>query len=232
MSQRPVRWATFSLAAMLLAFASACAPAVSAVSDEEAVALPAPAVDPADTRTSATAILAGGCFWGVEGVFSHVRGVIRVDSGYHGGEANDADYDAVSSGQTNHAEAVRITYDPRIVSYGTLLRIFFSVVTDPTTLNRQGPDSGRQYRSAIIPANDNQRRVAEAYLAQLRAGQYWARPIVTRIETPRIFYRAEPEHLDFMERNPSHGYIRQWDAPKLANFRAMYPRLYQAAWAD
>ena len=230
MSPRPVRWAIPTVAAALLVLTSACAaPAVSA---EEAVALPAPALDPADTRTSATAILAGGCFWGVEGVFSHVRGVTRVDSGYHGGTAAEANYDAVSSGGTGHAEAVRITYDPRVVSYGTLLRIFFSVVTDPTQLNRQGPDTGTQYRNAIVPANDNQRRVAEAYLAQLRDGRFWSRPIVTRIETPRIFYRAEPYHLDFMERNPDHGYIRMWDAPKLANFRAMYPRLYQADWAD
>lgn len=230
MSPRPVRWAIPTVAAALLVLTSACAaPAVSA---EEAVALPAPTLDPADTRTSATAILAGGCFWGVEGVFSHVRGVTRVDSGYHGGTAAEANYDAVSSGGTGHAEAVRITYDPRVVSYGTLLRIFFSVVTDPTQLNRQGPDTGTQYRNAIVPANDNQRRVAEAYIAQLRDGRFWSRPIFTRIETPRIFYRAEPYHLDFMERNPDHGYIRMWDAPKLANFRAMYPRLYQADWAD
>lgn len=229
MSSRPARWALPTVAALLLAVTSACAPAVSA---EEAVALPAPAVDPADTRTSATAILAGGCFWGVEGVFSHVRGVTRVDSGYHGGTAGDANYDAVSSGGTNHAEVVRITYDPRVVSYGTLLRIFFSVVTDPTQLNRQGPDTGRQYRNAIVPANADQRRVAEAYIAQLRTGRFWSSPIVTRIEAPLTFYRAEPYHLDFMERNPGHGYILRWDAPKLANFRAMYPRLYQADWAD
>lgn len=229
MSPRPARWAIPTFAAILLVLTSACAPAVSA---EEAVALPAPVVDPADTRTSATAILAGGCFWGVEGVFSHVRGVTRVDSGYHGGTAGDANYDAVSSGGTNHAEAVRITYDPRVVSYGTLLRIFFSVVTDPTQLNRQGPDTGRQYRNAIVPANADQRRVAEAYIAQLRTGRFWSSPIVTRIETPLTFYRAEPYHLDFMERNPGHGYILRWDAPKLANFRAMYPRLYQADWAN
>jgi peptide-methionine (S)-S-oxide reductase len=229
MSPRPARWALPILAATVLALASACAPAVSA---EEAVALPAPSINPADTRTSATAILAGGCFWGVEGVFSHVRGVTRVDPGYHGGSADTAHYEDVGSGTTGHAEAVRITYDPRIVSYGTLLRIFFSVVTDPTQLDRQGPDTGSQYRNAIVPANANQRRVAEAYIAQLRAGRYWSPPIVTRIETPRTFYRAEDYHLDFMERHPDHGYIRRWDAPKLANFRAMYPRLYQANWAD
>jgi peptide-methionine (S)-S-oxide reductase len=229
MSPRPVRWALPFLVAVPVTLISACAPAVSS---EKPVPLPAPTLDLPDNRAVATTILAGGCFWGVEGVFSHVRGVIRVDSGYHGGSAADAHYDAVTDGITNHAEAVRITYDPRIVSYGTLLRIFFSVVTNPTQLNRQGPDAGRQYRNAIVPANDSQQRVAEAYLAQLREGRFWEKPIVTRIETPRIFYRAEPEHLDFMERNQDDRYIRQWDAPKLANFRAMYPRLYQAAWAD
>ena len=229
MSSRPVRWALPAFSAVVLMGTSACVPAVSS---EKPVPVPAPTLDPPDNRVVATTILAGGCFWDVEGVFSHVRGVIRVDAGYHGGTAADGHYDAVTEGLTNHAEAVRITYDPRIVSYGTLLRIFFSVVTNPTQLNRQGPDAGRQYRNAIVPANDTQQRVAEAYLAQLRAGRFWEKPIVTRIETPRIFYRAEPEHLDFMELNPDDSYIRQWDAPKLANFRAMYPRLYQADWAD
>ncbi|MEQ1686992.1 MAG: peptide-methionine (S)-S-oxide reductase MsrA [Sphingopyxis sp.] len=189
----------------------------------------APTLDPADTRTSATAILAGGCFWGVEGVFAHVRGVTRVQSGYHGGTADDATYDRTSDGDTGHAEAVRITYDPRVVSYGSLLRIFFSVVTDPTQLNRQGPDTGRQYRSAIIPANASQRRVAAAYVAQLGRAAYWDAPIVTRIEAPLTFYPAESYHQDFMERNPRHGYIRMWDAPKLANFRTLYPALYRAS---
>lgn len=229
MSRLLARWAIPVLLATSTVLTAGCTQAVSA---EEAVALPAPTLDPADTRTSATTILAGGCFWGVEGVFSHVRGVIRVDSGYHGGDAATANYDSIGSGTTGHAESVRITYDPRIVSYGTLLRIFFSVVTDPTQLNRQGPDTGSQYRNAIVPANDNQRRVAEAYLAQLRTGRFWSQPIVTRIETPRTFYRAEPYHLDFMERHPTHGYIVRWDAPKLANFRAMYPRLYQATPSD
>ncbi len=203
---------------------AACTP----VAAEQAVDIPTPTLDPADNRTSAHAILAGGCFWGVEGVFSHVAGVTRVESGFHGGTASSANYDDVSSGTNQHAEAVRITYDPRRVSYGTLLRIFFSVVADPTTLNRQGPDVGSQYRSAIIPANDNQRQVASAYIAQLNAGHYWARPIVTAIEQPRTFYRAEAYHQDFMANNPDHPYIRRWDAPKLANLRAMFPALYRA----
>lgn len=215
----------FLLCAGLIA---ACSPITSSASAEDAVRIPAPTLDPADTRTSATTILAGGCFWGVEGVFAHVRGVTRAQSGYHGGSANDASYDAVSGGDTGHAEAVRITYDPRVVSYGTLLRIYFSVVSDPTSLNAQGPDRGRQYRSAIIPANADQRRVAAAYVAQLGHGAYWDAPIVTRIEAPLTFYPAEADHQDFMERNPQHGYIRRWDAPKLSHFRAMYPALYRA----
>lgn len=211
----------------LVAATVGCAPA--SLQAEEAVNLPAPVMDPADARESATAIFAGGCFWGVEGVFSHVRGVTRVDPGYHGGTAANATYDLVSSGSTGHAESVRITYDPRVVSYGTLLRIYFSVVADPTQLNRQGPDVGTQYRSAIIPANANQRAVATAYITQLQRGRYWMRPIVTRIEAPRTFYRAEAYHLDFMERHPSHPYIVRWDAPKLSAFERLYPSLYRAS---
>lgn len=222
----PLRRASALVAASLIA---ACSPIASAVSAQEAaVRLPAPTLDPADGRTSATAILAGGCFWGVEGVFSHVRGVTRVESGYHGGSAATANYDRVTDGDTGHAESVRITYDPRQVSYGTLLHIFFSVVTNPTTLNRQGPDVGTQYRSAIVPANANQRRVAQAYIAQLGTGRHWSRSIVTRIEEPQTFYRAEAYHQDFMMRYPNHGYIVRWDAPKLANFRSFYPALYRA----
>ena len=201
------------------------------VSAEEAVRLPAPALDPADSRTSATAIFAGGCFWGVEGVFSRVAGVTRVTSGYHGGSAADATYYRIGSGTTGHAEAVRVTYDPRRVSYGTLLRVFFSVVADPTTLNRQGPDTGTQYRSAIVPANANQRRAASAYIAQLGRGGHWERPIVTRIESPQTFFPAEAEHQDFMRRNPDHGYIRRFDAPKLAALQSLYPSLVSPRWA-
>lgn len=195
---------------------------------EATVRAPVARLDPADTRTRATAILAGGCFWGVEGVFSHVRGVVSVESGYHGGSAATASYDRIGEGDTGHAEAVRITYDPRVVSYGTLLRVFFSVVTDPTTLNRQGPDRGTQYRSAIVPTTANQTAVARAYLVQLSAARIWRAPIVTRIETNRGFYAAEAYHQNFMAAHPDHGYIRAWDAPKLAAFRTMYPALYSA----
>ncbi len=213
----------------LVAFAGAVAmlsPAVAPLAAEEGVRVPAPTLDPADSRPSATAILSGGCFWGVEGVFSHVRGVTSVVSGYQGGSARDALYDRVGSGTTGHAEAVRITYDPRVVSYGSLLRVFFSVVIDPTTRNRQGPDVGTQYRSAIVPLDADQARVARAYVTQLGAGRYWSRPIVTRIEANRGFYPAEAYHQDFMALHPDQGYIRAWDAPKLANLRSLYPSLY------
>lgn len=216
--------ATATVAVMLTA-----TPAL--VSAEEPVRLPAPVLDPADTRTSATAIFAGGCFWGVEGVFSRVRGVTRVTSGYHGGSAETAVYETTNNGRTGHAESVRITYDPRVVSYGTLLRVLFSVVMDPTTLNYQGPDHGSQYRSAIVPANANQRRTATAYIAQLTRGRYFDGPIVTRIEEPMVFYPAESYHQDFMRRNPDHGYIRSWDAPKLAALQRFYPSLVSARWA-
>lgn len=198
-----------------------------AAQSEEAVRLPVPAYDPADTRETATAILAGGCFWGVEGVFAHVDGVLRVESGYHGGSAATANYDRINAGDTGHAEAVRIIYDPRRVSYGTLLQIFFSVITDPTQYNRQGPDVGSQYRNAIIPLTIEQRRTAGRYILQLGEGHHWSRPIVTRIESPIRFYPAETYHQDFMRRNPNHGYIRRWDAPKLAAFREFFPRLYR-----
>lgn len=210
--------------AVLTLFTAAPAP----VQAEEPVRLPAPAVDPEDNRSQAVAILAGGCFWGVEGVFSHVRGVIRVESGYHGGAASTASYERINRGDTGHAEAVRVVYDPRIVSYGTLLRIFFSVVADPTTLNRQGPDVGSQYRSAVVPLTPVQRRVAGSYLLELMRGRYWPAPIVTRIESPRRFYLAEANHQDFMVRNPDNPYIRRWDAPKLMALRSFFPALWRS----
>ncbi len=200
----------------------------SASAAEQAVRIAPAAYDPADTRSSAVAILAGGCFWGVEGVFSHVKGVKSAVSGYHGGAKSTATYDRTSAGDTGHAEAVRIVYDPRVVSYGELLRVYFSVVTDPTQLNRQGPDRGSQYRSAIVPTNAAQAKVAQRYIAQLGKGGYYDRPIVTRIESNKGFYRAEAYHQDFMADNPRHGYIVRWDAPKLANLKSVFPALYTA----
>lgn len=195
---------------------------------EKAVAIPAPKIDAPVTGKSAVAIFAGGCFWGVEGVYSHVKGVKSVASGYAGGSKGSASYSQVGTGATGHAEAVRIVYDPSQVSYGQLLQIYFSVVADPTQLNRQGPDSGSQYRSAIFPMNAAQATAAQAYIVQLGAGKYWSRPIVTKVERYTGFYAAEAYHQDFMANNPNHPYIRAWDAPKLANLKAMFPTVYKA----
>ena len=176
-----------------------------------------------------TALFAGGCFWGIEAVFSHVRGVHSAVSGYHGGTVRSPSYEDVSGGGTGHAETVRVRYDPRVVRYDQLLRVFFSVGADPTLVNRQGPDVGTQYRSALIPLNDAQRRVAQAYLAQLGQSALWRNPIVTRIEPYRTFYPAEAYHQDFAADNPMHGYIRRWDAPKLDALRRQFPQLYKPA---
>lgn len=192
-----------------------------------AVPLPAPAAGAKEGGTVAVAVLAGGCFWGMEAVFEHVSGVRSVQSGYAGGAAADARYDRVGAGRTNHAEAVRIVYDPSKVSYATLLHIFFSVAHDPTQLNRQGPDVGRHYRSAIFPQNAGQKRAAEAYMTQLyRSGAFKAR-IATRVETGR-FHPAEAYHQDFMKKNPRHSYILAHDVPKVRNLRVTFPRLFSA----
>ncbi len=191
---------------------------------ERAVAIAAPKVTMPEPGTSATAVLAGGCFWGMEAVFERVKGVSSVVSGYAGGTAATANYDDVSSEATAHAEAIRITYDPRKVSYGTLLRIYFSVAHDPTQLNRQGPDTGLSYRSAIFPQTPAQRAMAQAYVAQLAKSRSYAKPIVTKIETGK-FYPAEAYHQDFMQKNPRHPYIVRWDIPKVQAFRAAFPTL-------
>jgi peptide-methionine (S)-S-oxide reductase len=188
----------------------------------------APMLDPTDTRPSATAILAGGCFWGVQGVFQHVNGVTSAVSGYAGGTRGTAEYEKVGSGETGHAEAVRITYDPRVVSYGTLLHIFFAVVADPTTLNAQGPDRGTQYRTAIMPTTPGQKHVATAYIAQLNQSGAWKRPIVTRIEPMRGFYPAEAYHQDFLTLHPTYPYIVFNDLPKIENLKRTFPKLYRA----
>ena len=216
--------------AALLAL-SALSASGGAQAAEEARLAPAPAVDEsAGAARSAIAYFAGGCFWGVEGVFSHVKGVKSVVSGYGGGPADlKVSYEKVGTGRTGYAEAVRVIYDPGQVSYGTLLRVFFSVITDPTTLNYQGPDRGTQYRSALFPQSAEQEKVAKAYLAQLGKSGLWKDPIVTKIEPVGRFQQAEGYHQDFMRLNPDHGYIRMWDAPKLAAFRKLFPQLYRAA---
>ena len=212
-------------AALAVASASCQQPALAA---ESTVAAPAAKRVAKEGKGLKTAIFAGGCFWGVEGVFSHVKGVTSAVSGFHGGTERQASYKLVSSGLTDHAEAVKVTYDPAVIRYDQLLRIFFSVVADPTQLNRQGPDKGTQYRSAIVPMSAEQNAVAKAYLAQLRAARLWDRPIVTRIERAQAFYPAEAYHQDFMLANPRHGDIVRWDAPKVAALKRLYPGVYSA----
>jgi peptide-methionine (S)-S-oxide reductase len=174
-----------------------------------------------------TAVLAGGCFWGMEAVFEHVKGVKDVVSGYAGGSRHEANYRAVSSKRTSHAEAVRITYDPTRVSYAQLLQVFFAVAHDPTQVNRQGPDVGPGYRSAIFPQSPNQEAQARAFIARLGAAKAFARPIATKIESGP-FYLAEPEHQDFARRNPAHPYIVAHDRPKVAALRVKYPKLFKS----
>ncbi len=209
-----------------LALTAACQQ--SATAGERAVRAPAAKVVASEGKGLKTAIFAGGCFWGVEGVFSHVTGVKSAVSGYHGGTAATARYKLVSSGRTTHAEAVRVRYDPAKVRYDELLRIFFSVVADPTLLNRQGPDVGPQYRSALVPIGAEQKKVARAYLKQLGASGVWDKPIVTRIEPAGTFYKAENYHQDFMAANPNHPYIKRWDAPKVAALKRLYPGRYKS----
>jgi peptide-methionine (S)-S-oxide reductase len=206
---------------------TACALAwtMTASGNEPAVVLPPPALDPAVQQAGETAVFAGGCFWGVQAVFQHVKGVSRVTSGYAGGSAEDAHYTTVSSGRTGHAESVEIRFDPKVVSYGTLLQVFFSVAHDPTQLNRQGPDSGPQYRSAIFVADAEQRRIAEAYIAQLGAAHTFAKPIVTQVNDLRGFYAAEDYHQDYATLHPSEPYILFNDRPKVVNFQRLFPAL-------
>ena len=214
--------------AALVAGAALLAPHLpQALAAERTVLAPQPVRIAREPAGPQTAIFAGGCFWGVEGVFSHVPGVTSAVSGYHGGNRADARYDRVSSGTTGHAEAVQVTYDPARVRYDQLLRIFFSVVADPTQLNRQGPDEGTQYRSALVPTSEEQRLVAAAYIAQLRATGLWNRPIVTRIERLRRFYPAEASHQDFMAKNPRHPYIVAWDLAKVDALRRGFPGWYK-----
>jgi peptide-methionine (S)-S-oxide reductase len=197
-------------------------------SAEQARLVPAPqgAAAAADNAPSEVAVLAGGCFWGVQGVFQHVKGVTSAKSGYTGGDRQSADYEKVSMGNTGHAESVRIQFDPRQVSYGQLLQIYFSVVHDPTELNRQGPDTGTQYRSAIFPQSDAQAAISQAYIAQLTAAHAFDQPIVTRIERNQHFYEAEAYHQDYLTLNPDNPYIAFNDLPKVANLKRLFPQLY------
>ena len=212
-------------AALLLATTILHAPARGA---EDMHVVPAPATDAAAASGPQTAVLAGGCFWGVQGVFEHVRGVERVLAGYSGGEQSTASYETVSGGQTGHAESVQITYDPKTISYGRILQIFFSVATDPTTKDAQGPDSGTQYRSDIFYASPEQQKVATAYIAQLDASHAYGAPIATRVDPLRGFYPAEAHHQDFLERNPDYPYIVFNDLPKVQALKTLFPSDYAA----
>lgn len=194
---------------------------------EEGVVIPPPMLDENTQAHSETAVFAGGCFWGVQGVFQHVKGVQKAVSGYAGGAANTAEYERVSEGDTGHAESVQVTFDPTQVSYGSLLQIYFSVAHNPTELNRQGPDSGTQYRSALFPVNADQQRVAQAYIAQLDAAHAYSKPIVTRLETYNGFYPAEDYHQDFLTEHPTYPYIVINDLPKVAQLKQLFAERYQ-----
>src|SRR5688572_4645380 len=196
---------------------------------QEGMALPAPAIDlPASQASSEVMVVAGGCFWGVQGVFQHVKGVSNALSGYAGGAKSTAIYEVTNSGTTGHAESVQVTYDPRQVTYGQLLQVFFSVAHDPTQLNRQGPDTGTQYRSTIFAANAAQADIAKAYIAQLDQARAFKKRIVTTIEIGREFYPAEKYHQDFLVRNPTYPYIVYNDLPKIENLKRLFPARYRA----
>jgi len=195
---------------------------------EEGIAIPAPAVDQAaSTATTETAIFAGGCFWGVQGVFQHVEGVKNAVSGYAGGAKETAAYETVGYGKTGHAESVRVTFDPKKVTYGHLLQIYFSVAHDPTQLNRQGPDVGTQYRSTIFPTSEEQAKVAKAYIDQLNKAKVFHAAIATTIEPGKAFYPAEAYHQDFLTQNPTYPYIVYNDLPKIENLRKLFASDYR-----
>lgn len=218
----PVLQKGFAAALLAALCASGCG------TNSSAASLPDPAVDAAKAsdKRAATAVFAGGCFWGVEAVFKHVRGVSSAVSGYAGGNAKTAHYEIVGSGLTGHAESVQVTYDPSQVSYGQLLRVFFSVAHDPTQLNRQGPDVGTQYRSAIFYADPEQQRIAQAYIEQLSSAKVFGRPIVTQLAPLNGFYPAEDYHQDYLAKHPGNMYIVINDLPKLNNLRQEFPQLY------
>jgi peptide-methionine (S)-S-oxide reductase len=220
---RSVKISLVLCAVMLVLFAALRHDAASA-----ATALPDPAVDEtlASHKGQATLVLAGGCFWGVQAVFEHVKGVTRATAGYAGGNVKNPDYEAVSSGETGHAESVEVVYDPSQITLGQLLKVFFSVAHDPTELNRQGPDAGTQYRSAIFFTNPDQQRIAQAYVAQLDQAKVFSQPIVTQIAPLNSFYRAEDYHQDYATNHPDNPYIATFDLPKVEHLKQQFPTLY------
>lgn len=215
-----------ALAALILAAAAAAFWQTPAISAEEAVVIPPPAMDEKAAAGTEKAVFAGGCFWGVQGVFQHVKGVTKAVSGYAGGDKDTAVYETVGSGRTGHAESVEITYKPSEVTYGQLLQVYFSVAHNPTQLNFQGPDSGTQYRSTVFAENEAQKKIAEGYIAQLDKAKVFAKPIVTTLETGKTFYPAEDYHQDFLTLNPTYPYIVYNDLPKVENLKSLFPQLY------
>jgi peptide-methionine (S)-S-oxide reductase len=220
------RPAFHSLALLAATAALALALAVPSRAAEDAVVIPAPAMDAAQASGIQTAVVAGGCFWGVQGVFQHTTGVVNAVSGYAGGTKATADYHTVSSGTTGHAESVEIKYDPKKITYGKILQIFFSVVHDPTQLNRQGPDTGTQYRSAIFTTSDEQKKVADAYITQLNAAKVFSKPIVTKVGALEAFYPAEAYHQDYLTLHPNQPYIAYNDIPKVENLKKLFADNY------
>jgi peptide-methionine (S)-S-oxide reductase len=221
----------FSRPTLLAAAAGALAIAALALSPlkaaEDAVVIPPPAADAPASDGIQTVVLAGGCFWGVQGVFQHTAGVVSAVSGYAGGSKMNAQYELVSTGTTGHAESVQVKYDPKQISYGKILQIFFSVAHDPTQLNRQGPDSGTQYRSAIFTTTDAQKKAAEAYIAQLDAAKVYSRPIVTKVGPLEGFFPAEAYHQDYLTLHPTQPYIAYNDLPKIENLKKIFAANYQ-----
>jgi peptide-methionine (S)-S-oxide reductase len=217
------------LSALLLLVTLICVIACNA-GERTGVNIPDPTVDAtlAASKSVQTAVISGGCFWGIQAVFQHVKGVTNATSGYSGGAANTAEYELVSNGDTGHAESVKITYDASKITYGQLLKVFFSVAHDPTELNRQGPDTGTQYRSSIFYSNDEQKKIAEAYIAQLDKAKTYPRPIVTQVVPLKAFYPAEAYHQDYATRHPDNPYIVYNDAPKVAHLKQQFPQLYTA----
>ncbi|MER9599143.1 MULTISPECIES: peptide-methionine (S)-S-oxide reductase MsrA [unclassified Mesorhizobium] len=219
-------FAKAALAALILTAAAAVFWQTPAVSAEDAVVIPPPALDEKAIAGTEKAVFAGGCFWGVQGVFQHVKGVTSAVSGYTGGDKETAVYEMVGTSRTGHAESVEITYEPSKVTYGQLLQVYFSIAHNPTQLNYQGPDSGTQYRSTIFAENDAQKKIAESYIAQLDKAKVFAKPIVTTLETGKAFYPAEDYHQDFLTLNPSYPYIVYNDLPKVENLKRLFPNLY------
>ncbi len=226
MTRRVLRAGLAGLAVLVVA---GCLMRSNVAASEKAMALPKPAVDEAlaSSPGQQTAVIAGGCFWGIQAVFQHVKGVISATSGYSGGSSSTAEYEIVSTGTTNHAESEKIVYDPSKITYGQLLQVFFSVATDPTQLNRQDPDEGTQYRSVIFYANPEQKKIAEAYIEQLNQSKVFKHKIVTQVVPLKAFYPAEGYHQNYAAKHPDNPYIAHYDLPKVAALQQMFPQLYR-----